>query len=374
MSDNQRRVICRLVFLLVCALPTAISSYWICHPQTADGWAQAIKAETGLEASIDSVETPSPYETVLRQLTLTDPEQGILFETVEVRIRFGKQVEVEIPYEVRNVNNHGLARLIKTINQNVVRGGVDKNWRLRFTQPLKIARGDAPAGFTGPQAATENSLLAMLYDQQNSFEIEGLSLDVGPSFDGTDVRASFELPQPAHLQQVVGSRARKGIDIQLKKEPQGQAIWLDTFGQTLPCWLAADFIGDFIVDFDEGLGSDADFTGELKVKSDRANGQNLVYLDGILSQLSLSSYPLNVAINEKTRMQITLDQCQFENGQPTQWSAVLDVPELQLRSRIDPQTLFQNSRRFVVGKAIDTAIINGATTRIASEPSANGTY
>ena len=217
MSDNQRRVLCRLVFLLVCALPTAVSSYWICHPQTATDWAQAIQAETGLVASIDFVETPSPYETVLHNLQLTDPEQGILFETVQVRIRFGKQVEVKIPYEVNHVNNHGLARLIKTINQNVVYRGVDKNWRLRFIKPLKIARGITPSGFADSQSATQNSLLAML---NSRFVIEGLNLDVGPSFDGTLVAANFALPQPAHLQADADSRSRNRIEVQLKREPQ----------------------------------------------------------------------------------------------------------------------------------------------------------
>ena len=362
MSDNQRRVLCRLVFLLACALPTFISSYWICHPQTASGWAQAIQAETGLEASIDFVETPSPYETVLRQLRLTDPDQGILFETVEVRIRFGKQVEVEIPYEVRHVNNHGLARLLKTINQNVVRRGVEKSWRLQFAQPLKIARGNAVSEFVGG-TASQNSLQAMLDNQQNSFAVEGLNLDVVPSFDGTLVAASFALAQSASAQPLPNSRARKRIEVQLKKEPQGQAIWVDTFDQTLPCWLAADFIGNIT----QGLGDNADFTGELKIQSHLASGQNEVYLDGILNHLSMSSYPLNVAINEKTRMQITLDECQFVDGLATQWSAVLDVPDLRLRSAIDSRTLFQDSRRFVVGNAIDTAILNGLNTRVASE-------
>ena len=366
MSDNQRRVLCRLVFLLACALPTFISSYWICHPQTATGWAQAIQAETGIEASIDFVETPSPYETVLRQLRLTDPEQGILFETVEVRIRFGKQVEVEIPYEVRHVNNHGLARLLKTINQNVVRRGVDKPWRLRFAQPLKIARGNAASEFVGG-ATTPNSLQAMLANQQNNFVIAGLNLDVVPSFDGTLVASNFTLAQPTQAQPFQSQRPSNRIEVQLKKEPQGQAIWLDTFDQTLPCWLAADFIGDIT----QGLGSNADFTGELRVQSHLPSEQNEVYLDGILGHLSIPSYPLNVAINDKTRMEITLDECQFINGEATQWSAVLDVPEMRLRSQIDPQTLFQDSRRFVVGNAITTAIINGLNTHVASEPSRN---
>ena len=370
MSDNQRRVLCRLVFLLVCALPTAVSSYWICHPQTADDWSLAIQAKTGLEASIDFVETPSPYETVLHNLRLTAPDQGILFETVQVRVRFREQVEVEIPYKVRHVNNHGLARLLKTVNQNVVSRGVDKPWRLKFTQPLKIARGNSESGFAGG-SASKNSLQALLDSQKNNIEIEGLNLDVGPSFDGTLVTASFALSQPNQPQTLQAPRARNRIEVQLKKEPQGQAIWLHTFDQTLPCWLAADLVGNNIT---QELGTDADFTGELRVQSHLPSGQNEVFLDGILSRLSLTSYPLSVAIDEKTRMQITLDDCQFINGHAKNWSAVLDVPDLRLRSQIDPQTLFQDSRRFVVGNAIETAIINGVNTRVASESGPNSSW
>ena len=364
MSDDQRRVFCRLLFLLVCALPTAISSYWICHPQTASGWAQAIQAETGLEASIDFIETPSPYETVLRQLRLTDPDQGILFETVEVRIRFGKQVEVEIPYEVRHVNNHGLARLLKTINQNVVRRGVDKSWRLKFAQPLKIARGNAASGFAD-EAANPNSLQAMLESQQNSFEIEGLNVEAFSSFDRTVVGANFALAKSRNFQPADDSRSRDGVEVRLTKEAQGQEIWLDTFGQTLPCWLATDLVGNNIT---QELGSDSDFTGELRVQSELASGENEVFLDGILSHLSLTSYPLSVAVDEKTRMKIRLNDCLVTNGRAKNWSAVLEVPDLRLRSQIDLQTLFQGSRRFVVGNAIETAIINGVNTRVASEP------
>ena len=363
MSDNQRRVLCRLVFLVACALPTFVSSYWICHPQTAEGWSQAIRAETGIEATIDFVETPSPYETVLRQLRLTDPEQGILFETVEVRIRFGKQIEVEIPYEVRHVNNHGLAQLLKTINHNVVRRGVDKPWRLRFAQPLKITRGATPAEFIG-RTTTSNTLQAMLDSQQNSFVIDGLKLDVIPSFDGTEVSANFALAQPVHALPPQDPRPRNTVDIQLKKEPQGREIWVYSPYQTLPCWLAADFVGNITQD----LGSNADFTGELRVQTQQPSGQNEVYLNGILSHLSLSSYPLNVAINEKTQIQITLDQCRFSDSQETQWSAMLEIPEDGVRSPVDLQTLFQDSQRLVVRDAIDTAIRNGLNTRVASEP------
>lgn len=366
MSDNQRRVLCRLLFLLACAIPTSISSYWIFHPQTAAGWAQAIQAETGIAASIDFVETPSPYETVLHQLRLTDPEHGTLLDTVQVRIRFGKYVEVEVPYEVHQVDNHGLARLLKTMHQNTVRRGVDKPWRIQFAKPLKISRADAVL-LAGDQPVASNSLQAMLQNEKNTFVVEGLNLDVVPSVDGTSVGANFVVAQSNNIQSIQNSRSQNRVEVQLKREPQGQAIWLHTFNQKLPCWLASDFASDIT----EGLGRNANFVGELRIQSHLLSGQNEVYLDGVLDNLSVPSYPLNVAIDEHTQMQITLDECQFVNGQAMQWSAVLDVPDLRLRSRIDLQTLFQDSRRFVVGNAIGTAIIDGLNTRVASEPSRN---
>jgi len=90
MSDNQRRVLCRLIL------------------------------------------------TVLHKLRLTDPEQGVLLDTAQVRIQFGKYVDVEIPYEVNHVNNRGLARMLKTMHQNTVRRGVDRPWRIRFAKPLEF--------------------------------------------------------------------------------------------------------------------------------------------------------------------------------------------------------------------------------------------
>ena len=363
MSDNQRRVLCRLIFLLVCAIPTLVSSYWICHPQTADGWAQAIKAETGVEASIDFVETPTPYETVLHKLLLTDPEHGVLLNTAQVRIRFGKYVDVEIPYEVNHVDNRGLARMLKTMHQNTVRRGVDKPWRIRFAKPLRIARANA-ALFADDQLATKNSLQAMLQNEKNTFVVEELNLEVAPSVDGTSVGARFALASPNDTQSPQNPRSHNGVEIQLKREPQGQAIWLHTFNQALPCWLVSDFAGDIT----DGLGRNANFVGELRIRSHTPSGQNEVYLDGVLNQLSVPSYPLNVAINNQTQMQITLDECQFIDGQATQGWAELEVPDLRLRSPINLQTLFQDSRRFVVGNAISTAISNGLNTRIASEP------
>ena len=363
MSDNQRRVLCRLIFLLACAIPTLVSSYWICHPQTADGWAQAIKAETGVEASIDFVETPTPYETVLHKLRLTDPEHGVLLDTAQVRIRFGKYVDVEIPYEVDHVDNRGLARMLKTMHQNTVRRGVDKPWRIRFAKPLKIARSDT-ALFADDPSVSPDSLQAMLYSQQNTFVIEGLNLDIVPSVDGTTVGANFALADSNQAQSLQNQNSQNPINVQLKREPYGQAIWLDTVNQALPCWLAADFAGDIT----NGLGQDAVFAGELQITSHFPSNRNQVDIDGVISRLSVSAIPLNQAINKQTHFQVTLDNCRFVDGQATQWWALLEAPELRLRSQITRNTLFQDSRRFAVGNAITTAIIEGLSTRVASDP------
>lgn len=363
MSDNQRRVLCRLIFLLVCAGPTLVSSYWICHPQTAAGWAQAIQAETGVEASIDFVETPTPYETVLHQLRLTDPEHGVLLETVQVRISVGKYVDVEIPYEVNHVDNRGLARLLKTMHQNTVRRGVEKSWRIRFAKPLKIARADAVL-FADDRLVDQNSLQAFLESQKNTFIVEGLNLDVVPSVDGTRVGANFLIAQSNQAQTFESPRSQNRINVQLNREPNGQAIWLDTLNQALPCWLAADFAGDITGEF----GHDATFAGDLEINSHFPSEQNRVKLDGIVSHLRVPPYLLNVAGSEKAQMQITLDECQFVNGQATQWSAELDAPDLRLRAQIPPQALYQNSRRFDVGNAINSAIREGLSTRVASDP------
>ena len=363
MSDNQRRVLCRLIFLLACAIPTLVSSYWICHPQTADGWAQAIKAETGVEALIDFVETPTPYETVLHKLRLTDPEHGVLLDTAQVRIRFGKYVDVEIPYEVNHIDNRGLARMLKTIHQNTVRQGVDKSWLIRFEKPLKIARADA-ALFAGDPSVGPNSLQAMLYKQQNTLEVKGLNLEVVPGVDGTTVGANFLLADSDQIQSLENPRSQNRINIQLQREPYGQVIWLDTLNQALPCWLASDFAGDIT----NGLGHDAVFVGEFQIKSLFPSNQNQVDIDGIISGLSVSAIPLAQPINKQTHIQVTLDDCQFVNGQATQWHATLDAPELRLRSPIARNTLFQDSRRFAVGNAITTAFIEGLTTRVASDP------
>ncbi len=74
MSDNSRRAVCRLAFILLCALPLSLILYRIFHPVTTTHWQQAIKANLGLTAQIESVETPLPFVTLFHNVKLIDPE------------------------------------------------------------------------------------------------------------------------------------------------------------------------------------------------------------------------------------------------------------------------------------------------------------
>lgn len=66
MGDNRRRVICRLVFLFLCALPTASVLYYLLHRPGPVEWQNQIFAQLGIRVEIASIETPSPHVTILR--------------------------------------------------------------------------------------------------------------------------------------------------------------------------------------------------------------------------------------------------------------------------------------------------------------------
>lgn len=363
MSDNQRRIICRLLFLLTCALPTAVCGYWIGHPQTAAGWQRAIKAEMGVEAEVGFIATPSPFKTILHDVRFSDPEFGSLLETVAIEITMGEQVQVKIPHPVNNVNNRGLARLIKTIHQYPIRrASINKEWRISFDEPIEISRVAAAELFGGGLVENQAVTNALLDPLVESIVIDKLRIDVEPSFDGTLVAASFALPQDNAL--AAEGRAAKKVEIQLKKELLGEAIWLHTFKQPLPCWLTAGFTDEIAT----GLGQDATFAGELKLTSLAGQGPE-VMLSGQFDRLSSPSIGF-----DSPNLSVVLDRCTFAEGQVSDWSAALRIPDGD-RFRhlaIDPASLYTSSRRFVVGNAIRSAIANGLSPQMAAEPNPNG--
>ncbi|HMO15949.1 MAG TPA: hypothetical protein PKD64_17720 [Pirellulaceae bacterium] len=74
MSDHVKRLICRLLFVVCCVVPTCIVLKWIVSPPTATEWQDAIKQRTGLSTAIGSISTPYPQQTILHDVRLAVPE------------------------------------------------------------------------------------------------------------------------------------------------------------------------------------------------------------------------------------------------------------------------------------------------------------
>lgn len=86
LSDNQRRALCRLVFLLVCALPTAAVVYSIVHQPGPVQWERFIQAQLGIKVRIESVETPAPAHTILRGVRFPESALGITTQSSDLVI------------------------------------------------------------------------------------------------------------------------------------------------------------------------------------------------------------------------------------------------------------------------------------------------
>jgi hypothetical protein len=304
MSDNQRRFFCRILFLLVCALPTSLVAYWIGHPQTAGGWELAIKAELGVAANIDSIETPGPNVTILRGLELYDPDAGTLLKTVEARIEFGRAKNfITIPYKVQGLTNQGLVRLVKQMNQTLIRThGAEKPWRLEFSKESLVQQSDA-AGFVGEDQQQNPRIL----------RVAGLTIDIVPAIDGTTATAYFNVPDDIHADHQVVCEISKS-------EKQSQLVQLDTNQVSLPCWLVADSV-DLMTRITSSLGQDAYFAGKLELSP--TPGKSKLFIDGTFGQVDLKRSLKHIREPGQQFATIELDECKFVDGVPQKWNAVL---------------------------------------------------
>ena len=342
MSDNQRRLFCQFLFFLLCALPTVVTAYWICHPQTAGGWEQTLQAKLGINTSIDSIETPGPFVTVLRGLEFSDPDMGSLFKAVEARIEFGRDENyVTIPYRVQNLTNRSLACLIENLNQNLIRSQeVEKPWRVKLLKETVVSQQTDPA--TEPM---QNPIARQFVMSKNA------KIDVFRRVDGTYAVASFTVPSSKTPDELVEC----GIS---RTKEYGEALVLDSNTVDIPCWLASEsvaFVGTT-------LGSEATFSGRVEVLP--VNSQ--VKIDGRIENVDLQLTDQSVANHERFGM-IELNDCVFQEGIAKKWEGLLfQGADKMLISQND---LFNFTRQFAPGRAIGGALIE-RTQRTARQ--ANG--
>ena len=140
LSDNQRRFVCRIVFLLLCAAPTVFTTYRLYHRPGPSHWQNLIRANLGIPVQIESVETPVPFTTVLHGVRI--PNQWIRsrdqehdLKINEIRIDVGDFQNIVTIVQPIEVPMQGLSQLMQRCNDHLAELGLDKkSWRFEFAK------------------------------------------------------------------------------------------------------------------------------------------------------------------------------------------------------------------------------------------------
>lgn len=343
MSDNQRRAVCRVLFLVMCVLPAAAIGYWICHPQTATSWEQAIQAQLGVTTKIDSVETPGPFVTILRKLKFLDPDGETLFETVTARIEYGREFnQIVFPYKVNGLTNEGLAFLIQSIDQHVIRKrSAEKHWVVIFEKNATVDKALA-VEILGTANGTELDSAITSLPLDFSLTVSELTIEIGPALpkaDGAYAQASFKIVNPNG-----NMLSDKFVTCILSKTDQyGHVMELNTNESALPCWL----VTHSGLDLTTKIGRNANFSGALTF--DPTSTTANLELAGVFENVDLVP---SVSGDSQNTASIQLNKCRFVNGELENWDALLYLNSESSPKRIDKKNLFRSSRELDIAGAL----------------------
>jgi len=245
LSDNQRRTICRVLFLLVCALPTFATVYFATHQRTANDWAQLLKAELGVETSIGVVETPRPGEMLFHDVKLYGDDGDVIFESVKAKVLIGNENRIEFQNLIQ-ITRKGLSEFLDEAPARLVKTRANfKPWIVTF-QDVEIEDED-----------DQNF-------ENRPFYLSDVNVVIRSGGNGTHLTASA-----SNLGTIDFSRSPGN-----ERAPVGQLeVRIDTHRNPVPCWLAKDWFPDL-----RQLGSQAHFSGFAAIHS--SDGMASSSLDG----------------------------------------------------------------------------------------------
>ena len=231
-SDNSRRTVCRLAFILLCAIPLSLVIYRILHPVSHNQWQQAIKANLGIATQIGSVETPLPFVTVFHDIKFTDPElQDIRLDKVRIVSGTTNQVFIEHPVQIEA---SALATITQRLRDSLMRSYADSNaWQINLNQTT-ILHSDS--------------------ELPDHLEFSSVELSVFPYPDHTT--ANIVASRNGDPENNVNLSIRR---VRNRNEPEEQ-LTLDTGIAYLPCWLMHDFWGQ-----SKSFGTGCDFAGFVEL-------------------------------------------------------------------------------------------------------------
>jgi hypothetical protein len=344
-SDNQKRILCRLAFLLVCALPTSVTVYKILHPQTADQWEQKIQAQLGVRTDIDSIETPSPYETILRGMKFydDDAEGTPILTATELRIQFGEINQVVIDHPIR-LDSDGFQHIVERVNQRVIQShSVQPRWIISVRRAELVSSSVFDDHFGS--------------DTPRELWLEHLLIDMESGSDATAARLDFQLvaqsaPTPAGTPNVVSCFVeRQRIPTVPGNGLPEQWLTLNTGNDALPCWL----IDQWLPEIAAHLGTEVTFAGELKMGSGSRGPEAIAkgHFDRVDLQRIFGSSDTQV----RPARWSTIDLQRFEsfNGD-VDHLAFLSIPGTDSPPVRIPKTLEVNERFDLVGGIRNAAL------------------
>ena len=344
-SDNQKRIVCRLAFLLLCALPTGATVYRILHPQTADQWEQRLQSQLGVRTQIDSVETPGPYDTILRGLTFFDADNDPVLVATELRIQFGDVNQIWIDHPVR-LTSDGFQHIVEQINQRVIRShAVQPRWIVSVQSAVIESNLVMDDHFGSPKP--------------RELQLEKLVIDLESGSDSTATRLDFQLvdpaaPNPVATPNVVSCfiERQRFPTVQGTASPQ-QRVILNTGNDALPCWL----VNRWLPEIAENLGTKVTFSGGLEIDTGSPNLQG--FAKGFFDNVDLEQVAGISGTTEHTTSARwgTIDLESFEFGaDDVQHLAFLSIPG-EVTPPIPIEKTLEVKERFDIAKGIHNAAL-----------------
>lgn len=317
LSDNQRRLVCRLVFLLFCVAPTLGCLYVIWHQPTAADWQQRIQSRLPIKLQIDSVETPYPNQLVLRGVQVVPTDKSLYpelhgFSANEVKIDFGLLANEICFLEPVQIETRVVTQLLQRVLSHMDdRALANERWQISFDKVL----------LTDSEFQTRDFLLKPL-----SIAIERTT-DVNGTRQGA-LQARL-LARPANHE------VDQQISLEFQKQNDQQYVYLDTRSGYLP----ANLLKHLVAGAPE-MGQNSVFQGDAELITDadgRVNGR----IGGNILDMGLDKLP-----DHKNRLVGTCDVlnliCRIENGR-------IESGQMDVKSR-GPisvgRSLFEEARHF----------------------------
>lgn len=351
-SDNQRRLICRLAFLALCLAPTLVTVYQIAHPQTANDWELALRAELGVDTKISSVETPNPGEVILRDLRFLDGDQ-LLFQTVEARIVYGKVNRIVIEYPVSKLDSVGIWNLASRMNQQWLQrpDKLEHIWRIEFKDEVVIDRAQQA------RDVPHDSAMQLAFDIQQSEQLvlsKNARIDLAPTSEGLALTAYFQVKNQhnanfAGAEQSIGASYSDTMLFKINSYGQIQDMDLETRSGRLPVWL----LDGIRPELSAALGRDATFSGQLKLVPSK---MQVAHLSGVFEQVDVSRFP--GLAQDSAHATVEIRDCRFHEGRFEKWVVNLNSPNI-LSTPIDQRHLFRPSKQFAFLPALEKAVQRG---------------